>query len=120
MSFVDMNTQGMAINEQQLYQKIGQHIRQKREEARLTQGQLAEAVGILRTSITNLEAGRQKVPLHLLYELCAVLKVDIQEILPGMNEITDLDIPNIEIGGRLTEVPPKSAELINALLNNND
>lgn len=52
----------MKTNETLLYQKLGQHLRQKREAAKLTQAHVAEGVGVLRTSITNIEAGRQKAP----------------------------------------------------------
>lgn len=106
----------MKINETLLYQKLGQQLRRKREVANLTQAQLAERVGVLRTSITNIEAGRQKAPLHLIYELCAVLQVDIKDILPPLSELAETQNSTVEIGGRLKNVPPRSAELIDELL----
>lgn len=106
----------MKTNEILLYQKLGQRIRRKRELAKLTQAQLAERVDVLRTSITNIEAGRQKAPLHLIYELCAVLQVDIRDVLPPLNELVETQNSTIEIGGRLKNIPPKSAELIDELL----
>lgn len=106
----------MKTNETLLYQKLGQQIRQKRELAKLTQAQLAKRVDVLRTSITNIEAGRQKAPLHLIYELCAVLQVDIKDILPPLGELAEPQSSAIEIGGRLKNIPPKSAELIDELL----
>jgi DNA-binding XRE family transcriptional regulator len=105
----------MKINEMLLYQKLGQRIRRKREVANLTQTQLAERVGVLRTSITNIEAGRQKAPLHIIYELCAVLEVDIKDILPPLNELVETQNSTI-VGGRLENIPPRSAELIDELL----
>jgi DNA-binding XRE family transcriptional regulator len=108
--------EGMKTNEALLYQKLGQQLRQKREIANLTQAQLAEGVGLLRTSITNIEAGRQKAPLHLIYELCAIFQVEIKDILPLMSELAETKNSTIEIGGRLKNVPPRSAELIDELL----
>lgn len=108
----------MKTNETLLYQKLGQHLRQKREAANLTQGHLAEGVGVLRTSITNIEAGRQKAPLHLIYELCGVLRVDIKDVLPTLSDLAETQNSTIEIGGRLKNVPPRSAELIDELLHN--
>lgn len=108
----------MKTNETLLYQKLGRHLRQKREAAKLTQAHVAEGVGVLRTSITNIEAGRQKAPLHLIYELCAVLQVDIKDVLPPLSELAETQNSTIEIGGRLKNVPPRSAELIDELLNN--
>lgn len=106
----------MRVNEDLLYQQIGERIRERRSKAKLTQGQLAEAVGVLRTSITNIEAGRQKAPLHVLYELCTVLGADVAEILPSRTDVVQKSEMSIEIGGRVKTVPPKSAELIQQLL----
>lgn len=106
----------MKTNEALLYKKLGQQLRQKRESANLTQAQLAERVTVLRTSITNIEAGRQKAPLHLLYELCAVLQVDIKDMLPLMSDLVEIQNSTIEMGGRLKNVPPISADLIDKLL----
>jgi transcriptional regulator with XRE-family HTH domain len=108
----------MNINEKLLYKRIGQQIRQNREARGLTQEQLATAIGVLRTSVTNIEAGRQKAPLHLLYQLCEILQLEIKDILPPLIDIAEQNLTSIEIGGRLTEVPPRSAELINELLEN--
>jgi DNA-binding XRE family transcriptional regulator len=107
----------MKIDETLLYQRLGHQLRQTREAAELTQAKLAENVGVLRTSITNIEAGRQKAPLHLIYEICAVLQVDIHDILPSLHDLRDSQNSTIEmIGGRLESVSPKSAEVINELL----
>jgi DNA-binding XRE family transcriptional regulator len=106
----------MKTNEMLLYQKLGQKIRQKREDANLTQAKLAENVSVLRTSITNIEAGRQKAPLYLIYELCAVLQIDIKDVLPSVHDLAELQNSTIKIGGRLKTVPPRSAELIDELL----
>lgn len=106
----------MKTNEALLYKKLGHQLRQKRESANLTQAQLAERVTVLRTSITNIEAGRQKAPLHLLYELCAVLQVDIKDMLPLMSDLVEIQNSTIEMGGRLKNVPPISADLIDKLL----
>lgn len=106
----------MQIDEELLYQRIGERIKEWRSEAKLTQGQLAEAVGVLRTSITNIEAGRQKAPLHVLYELCTVLGAEVTELLPSRADVVQTNEISIEIGGRVKTVPPKSADLIQQLL----
>lgn len=107
----------METKETLIYQKLGQKLRQKREAANLTQAKLAEDVSVLRTSITNIEAGRQKAPLYLIYEICAVLQTDIKDVLPSMHDLVDTQNSTIKIGGRLKDVPPMSAELIDELLN---
>lgn len=106
----------MRVNEDLLYKKIGEQIRGRRIKAKLTQGQLADAIGVLRTSVTNIEAGRQKAPLHVLYELCTVLNAEVTEILPTGSEVAQDNEISIEIGGRVKTVPPKSADFLQQLL----
>lgn len=50
----------------------------------ITQEELARRVGMTRTSITNIERGRQKVQLHTLYDIAAALDTPIQNLLPPM------------------------------------
>lgn len=106
----------MRVNEDLLYRRIGEQIREWRTKAKLTQGQLADAVGVLRTSITNIEAGRQKAPLHVLYEICTVLGVEMTDILPTRTDVVQTNAISIEIGGRVGTVPPRSADFIQQLL----
>ena len=80
------------IDERRLFQAVGRKIRQLRESqaggrARLTQTELAKMVGLERTSITNIERGNQKVPLHALYRLCEALKVPIGDVMPEIAEV---------------------------------
>lgn len=103
----------MRINEDLLFKEIGKYLKTIRKEKKLTQAELARAAGVLRTSVTNLEAGKQKVPLPVIYELCAVLQIDITALLPAIEQVLKKEgSPSVEIGGRLKSVPKKSAELI--------
>src|SRR5438132_978141 len=77
----------MGISEERLYKIIGDRIRQGRKEQGLTQAELAQEMGFERTSITNIESGKQHPPLHLLYKLCAVLEMDIKSLLPDPSEV---------------------------------
>ena len=80
------------IDERRLFQEVGQKIRQLRAapaagRASLTQAQLAEMVGLERTSITNIERGNQKVPLHALYRICEALRAPITDVMPAISEV---------------------------------
>lgn len=69
-----------------LYSILGNRIRQRREELKLSQAQLSDRVSetynLKRSSISNIERGRQQPPLHVLYEICKILDIDIHSILP--------------------------------------
>lgn len=79
------------IDEARLYQALGNKIRELRLDSsrtgRMTQADLANAVGLERTSITNIEKGTQKVPLFSLYRICDALKVPLDELLPSMSAV---------------------------------
>jgi len=81
----------MEINEKLLYKILGGRIQAKRLSHKLSQGQLADSVGLQRTSITNIEAGTQKVQLHTLYEIASVLQCSIGDLIPDI-ETTEQDV----------------------------
>jgi transcriptional regulator with XRE-family HTH domain len=65
------------------YQQLGANIRGRRKALKLSQDALAKLVGLTRTSLTNIENGRQHPPLHTFCEIVELLKVGITEVLPA-------------------------------------
>jgi transcriptional regulator with XRE-family HTH domain len=72
-----------------VYEAIGRRVRAKRLELRLTQSELARLTpGVSRTSIANLENGRQKLPLEQLVMLANALSLDdYRDLLPAPDEL---------------------------------
>ncbi|WP_026990143.1 helix-turn-helix domain-containing protein [Flavobacterium subsaxonicum] len=71
-----------------LYQVLGQRIKERRVEQGLSQMEFSDRIPSLgRTSISNIEKGRQYPPLSTIYEICLALDIDIQSILPTYAEI---------------------------------
>jgi DNA-binding XRE family transcriptional regulator len=66
------------------YEEVGRRIREARlrRKPKLTQQALAKQVGLTRTSITNVEKGRQKFLLHTLTDIARALQVDPASLLP--------------------------------------
>lgn len=62
---------------------LGKRIREAREQARITQDQLGEAVSLSRTSITNIERGRQGVQVSLLVRIAQTLGKKVADFIPG-------------------------------------
>lgn len=106
----------MNVNEDLLYEQIGDRLRTRRREFDLTQSEVAETAGLLRTTIANIEAGRQRVSLHVLYKLCTILNLEVTEILPATTEIVAPLTPAVSIEEQLQNVPPKAAALVKRLL----
>jgi len=64
-----------------LYLRIGTNITTARRNRNLTQTDVATAVGLTRASITNLEAGRQRAPLHVTIAIAQALGLDLADLL---------------------------------------
>lgn len=117
------------IDEGRLYQALGASLKKNRESnlptrRRLTQAELAREVGLERTSITNIENGNQKVPLHVLYRICEVLQVSIAEVLPPVADIRAIEyvaeLQDLTIGGRTQSVPLALKQKIEQLISQGD
>ncbi|MFN8552533.1 MAG: helix-turn-helix transcriptional regulator [Candidatus Obscuribacterales bacterium] len=107
----------MRIDEKLLYQKLGEELKKRRKGIPLSQEQLAKEVGIERTSVTNIEAGRQKAPLHVLYEVCKVLGVELTDLLPASGEVSQEQPVLLDIVEAGIKMSPKSAELYKEIQN---
>jgi transcriptional regulator with XRE-family HTH domain len=76
-------------SEQALYEAIGSGIRAARTARKLTQTDLAATVGLTRTSVVNIEKGRQKLLLHTLYAFAAALGMEPVDLLPRVAESSE-------------------------------
>jgi transcriptional regulator with XRE-family HTH domain len=107
----------MPHDEHQLYRSIGARLREQRLAVGLSQAQLAERIGMLRTSITNIESGRQRVPIHVLYDICEALSVSVHAVLPVQEEAAEMTTVPVTVGTTTTEVSPMTAAFVRGVLN---
>lgn len=59
---------------------MGNHIREFRTAARMTQDQLAQAVGVRRETIVFLEKGTYSPSLQLAHKVAKIFKVTVDEL----------------------------------------
>jgi DNA-binding XRE family transcriptional regulator len=71
----------------EIYRGVGRKLRQTRENQHLTQDSLAQRLGISRTSMVNIEAGRQRAPLHLLWQIAELLETKLILLIPSPEEL---------------------------------
>ena len=73
-----------------VYVEFGRNVRRfrEREGFGLSQDALSKRVGLSRTSVTNIEKGRQQVPLHALYAFADALGVEPSELLPDKKSLS--------------------------------
>lgn len=99
--------------DESLYKIVGARIRELRDSRGLTQASLASRVGLERSSIANIEAGKQKIPLHVLYRLAISLGVDVGGLLPTREDLKDtLDGITLKVGKETGQVSRRLAEVI--------
>jgi len=103
----------MLDKEQQteFYEKIGERIKEVRKLQEMNQDVLASALGISRVSLVNIEAGKQRVPLHVLLDICEALSVSLPDLVPQspQNDINSAILNKIK---KETEAGTDSAEKV--------
>ena len=67
-----------------VYVMVSAKIRMVREALGMDQAELAKRVGYTRTSIVNLEAGRQRIPLHQVEEIARALGTTTKHLMRGI------------------------------------
>ena len=68
--------------------KIGKFIKEKRKEVNLTQSDLAERLGVTDRAISKWENGICMPDSGIIYELCKILNITINDLFSG--EIVDM------------------------------
>lgn len=70
-----------------LYWVVGMAIRKARVSLGINQEELARRVDLRRTSIVNIEGGRQRLPLTTLYDIADALGVQAVALLPRNEDV---------------------------------
>lgn len=98
-----------------VYAKFGDILRTCRQGRHMSQVELAEEVGISRSSLSNIEAGRQRVYLDQCFKFASALNLaTIDSLLPSLDvvrgETPITSKPNISSSQGLTDEELKSLE----------
>ena len=73
---------GNPATDEAFHRYIAGRIRDEREALGFSQAELAIEVGVTRTSIVNIETGRQHPPVYTLYHIARALAVPVAALLP--------------------------------------
>lgn len=104
---------------------IGTNLRAARERTlpRVSQESLAKRVGLTRASVVNIEAGRQRAPIHTLWHLTEALGVELSTIVPRTSDLTSAASPihleesDIAVIERAANGDPKTRRLLSEFVN---
>lgn len=94
----------MSVDEELLYTLVGERVRRARQAAGLSQAKLARNLGMSRTSIVNIEAGRQHPPLHVLWDVADQLGTELSLLIPRADEY--------RVNGAPVKLDPETIEKI--------
>lgn len=90
------------------YAAIGSRIRQYRWKSKLSQEELAEAIGISATHMSHIETGATKLSLTVLANISDALKVSVDLILNGEKSI----INNTELVNILSSINERQMRIL--------
>lgn len=100
------------MQEEMFYARFGATVRYLRNRKGLTQATLAEALNLSRSSVANIEQGRQKVFVHQLPELVSALKISYPELL----DPDSLEFGQESLKDTLKRVPKQHRDAVEAVL----
>ncbi len=107
----------MPIDQKSLYEFVGKALQRKRASMGITQLTLSKQVGLSRTSIANIEAGNQNTPLHVIYELCSILRMQPYEVFPSLEALSSPKEVAEDIANQMADDGKgKSAETMRKLI----
>src|SRR5258708_5537527 len=86
----------MATMQGAFYEAFGKRIRELRLSRKLTQAHLAVAVKLSRTSITNIEKGRQPVYAHVVVKMAEVLRCQVSDLFETKEPESDASIEHLK------------------------
>jgi transcriptional regulator with XRE-family HTH domain len=82
MNSKDVENMAAAVNV-----RFGRRLARVRKVRDLSQSELGSRVGVSRTTIANLESGKQNVQLHQIFALARALDTPIEELIPTRKEL---------------------------------
>ena len=80
------------ISSKEIYAAMGERIRAERQKRRLSQEKLASYIGLTRTSVTNIEKGRQKIFLHTVFDIATALGTSPAQLLSPIKQSFSPDV----------------------------
>lgn len=94
------------------YAEFGARIRDVRSRLGMTQAELASRLNLTRSSVANLETGRQHGQIHHLPLLSEALGVEIVELLPNLGGEAAKSSPDVSVESHLGGVSESAQQFV--------
>lgn len=109
--------QSHSEREDAFYADVGKMIKKYRVQAGFTQAELASRIEMTRSSVANIEAGRQRFPLHVLAQLSEILDSQPSVLIPAKSYFTASAALSKETHAELDEISSTARRFVeNAIL----
>ena len=100
----------------QIYKAIGLAVAAARRLKGISQDQLASGLGLSRGSVSNIEAGRQKMLVHTLLQMAVYLGIPVTQLIPTANVIGEaVRNPEIVLNSNRPLRPSERDEVLSVL-----
>lgn len=108
------------LSEEEIYKAIRSNIVKLREkhpvtEKKVTQKALADAIGIERSTLTNILLGNQRPPIYVIYRICDFFSVPLDMVLPKIDDISGPKPGQEMLGPDGIKLPPRISSVVNDL-----
>ncbi len=104
------------LDPEDFYRYLGQRIMEERVRNGLTQAGLASKISLTRTSLANIERGRQKLLAHVLVDIASALNVNVIDLLPKQVGVETTQADEVKLDKLLEERPADEQQWIKAVL----
>jgi DNA-binding XRE family transcriptional regulator len=105
------------LDDKKLYAELGKRIQHHRRSRLpvMSQEKLAGLVGLTRTSVTNIERGKQKITLDTVYKLCETFEIAVSELLPVLGDVLTAE-QSVVVAGQHYALPARTASSVKRYL----
>lgn len=106
------------LDDTKLYAMLGERILRLRrmQSPLMSQERLAKILGLTRTSVTNIERGKQKVTLDTLYRVCETFGIQVTDLMPALSEVARAADQSVVVAGQAYALPAKTADSVKRYL----
>jgi transcriptional regulator with XRE-family HTH domain len=105
--------ENVALPQGPFYSALGERVRRARESARFSQRRLADSVGLSRSSLANIEAGRQPIYVYALARIAAQLRTPLARLIPDIGHELE-----IAVAETMSHLPTDERRFLNLVLHN--
>jgi putative transcriptional regulator len=84
---INRDSRSSSFDPTRVAELVGRHLQIVRRQRKIKQDVLADALGISRTTASNIERGKQRISIDQLYCAAAVIGVSVADLLPPLEAI---------------------------------